>query len=494
MSLRAVGINLVTGYTGTAVLLATGILTKIVLTRLVVPGDLGIFIAAQTIVGFASFAASLGLADAVVRSVAMAGGNARPAAHRAVSVALRLTLPVAIVLAAGLLGLANGLGAWLAGGKPAFVAVLATLSVFVPLKIYSDTLGAAFQGLGKYWIKVAAADVAPPVLFLVGVAGLLLAGRTDIRDAAVTYVGAAGCAAALLLLSSRSAFHGVPLAARPEPKDLLRFGLPLLGSGIVAWPVAFVPVAIGGILDTQSVAYYSLALTLASPIYLGTGVAEAATIGVWSAYVGEDRRDTLLENYRLVTRWGFIVASVVFVPLFFDAGSVVTIFFGDRYLGTATLLRWIALVYLVNAGTGPNESVLKAVGATRWIFATRLAVGAAVLVTLYPFVALYSLEGAAAAFALQGAVLILMYGVFLYRKHQIHPFDESFLRTIAAAIVAMLVSVGMAKVLVLTEGIAGVATVIAGYVIALGAMLSLLGAITQTDRRIAARLAARLRA
>lgn len=494
MSLRTIVLNSAAGYAANFVLMGIGILTKILLARMIAPADFGILISAQTITVFAISIASLGLTDAVVREVALDRGRGAEQWTGIVIEALKLVFPAALLVTLALFVSAHWIGQAVAAGEEAFPLVLILLALSVPFKMLADMFGAVCQGIGKYWLKVLALDLAPAAFVLAVLAALMAIGQGSVDKVAAIYL-ASGIVSSLVVASLGFGVIRVRRQASSISRmALLRYGLPLLGSGIVAWPLALVPVAIGGLIAPESVAYYSLAISLASFIYLGTSVAEAASFGTWAEYVGESRRDQLLANYRVVTRWGLILASLVFVPLFFCSGDVVMLVYGAGYLPVAELLPLLATIFLVNAATGPNESILKSLGCTQWIFASRFAVGATVAAVLYPLVTRYGLYGAIASYFLTVLVGVGMYGGYLFRNFDIHPIDQYFLRVTAAIAVALIaVSIVVWSVLEAHPGISRIAWVAALYVLLVGMFMYLLRAYTDADRQLIDRIIVHLR-
>lgn len=104
-------------------------------------------------------------------------------------------------------------------------------------------------------------------------------------------------------------------------------------------------------------------------------------------------------------------------------------------MGTSAV-RAIAAVTLFGAAVGPNESMLKALASTRWIFFARLMAGGGALGAAFLLIPRWALMGGAAAFVIASALINGLYAIYLFRKHGIHPLDRSYLKTLLASGVA----------------------------------------------------------
>jgi len=74
MATRNLFLNSAAGYVAMLIVMAVGIVSKMLLARLLSPRELGVFISAQTLFGMVIFLGSLGMNDAIARFV---GLNAR---------------------------------------------------------------------------------------------------------------------------------------------------------------------------------------------------------------------------------------------------------------------------------------------------------------------------------------------------------------------------------------------------------------------------------
>jgi len=423
-------------------IIGIGVISKIFLARLLSATELGIFIIVQTLFGMLVFFASLGMTDTIARFVGVKYKQDLSQSVDVLSRGLRLVVTVGILIAIIIILLASTISEHIFHASR-LSTIIVIIAVAVPFKLAVDLIGSANQGAGKLYYKILLVDLVSTIMFTIGLGLLLVLKSGSLNIVVVLYM--VPFLISLLLLHGQYKFTAIFKQCDSDitAYDLLRYSIPLLLSGIVAWPLTLVPVIIGRITSVELVSYYSLAISLASFIYLGASASEAAGLSVWSSYLGAGDTNSLKEDYRLITRWGIVVGSVVFVPLIVCPREVVIILFSWKFEPVAHILPAVSCIFFVNLITGPTESILKAYGDTRFIFSTRLAVGIVVLLTLYPFLTIWGLNGAIAVYGLSVAVGITMYSWHLYKQHSLHPIDRHFsliLLSICSAALATLIA------------------------------------------------------
>jgi len=376
---------------------------------------------------------------------------------------------------------------------PRSSTVVVFFAAAIPFKLAADLLGSANQGVGRLYLKLLMVDLWPALCFS-GALGLLFFMKAGSLDTVVAWY-LLPMVLAPFLFPWKCGFPAIfqRLKTPVSYRELLGYSGPLLLSGVVAWPMTLVPVVIGSVTSVESVSYYSLSISIASFIYLGVSVTEAAGLSVWSSYLGTGDTKRLEEDYRLSTRWGLMVGSIVFIPLLLCPAEVVGLLFGSKFGLVTEILPVVSCIFFANLATGPTESILKAYGETRFIFAARLTVGIVIALTLYPFLKLWGLSGAIAAYGLSTVIAgISMYSGLLYKKYNLHPFDKYFLY----AMMSILSSIALTGFFIRNISLPGgavvrIAITAVVYGLLLVLQLGLLQAIAPRERLILARLMAR---
>lgn len=438
-NLRNLVFNASTAYLGSFAGIGLGIISKIFLARVLSAAELGAFFIAQTLFGVLIFLSSLGMPDTIARFVGLYFRLDMPRSVGLLSKGLRLVVGFGVFLAILILLLATTIADHLFH-DPKFSTIAAIVALVIPVRIAADLIGSADQGAGRLYLKILLIDLVPAILFVGGLGILLVFNGGSLNIVIALFM--LPLAVSPFLFPGQFKFTAIFRRHNSSPtvRDLLRHSIPLLLAGIVAWPLTLVPIVIGSMTTAESVTYYSLAISLASFIYLGASATEAAGLSVWSSYLGSGETGRLKEDYRLSTRWGILLGSVVFAPLLICSHEVVALVFGSNYEPVAQILPAVSCIFFANLITGPTESILKAYGDTRFIFVSRLTVGIVVALTLYPALTFWGLNGAIAVYGLSVATGgIGLYSWHLYKQYRLHPIDKHFL--------LLLVSIGSATFL-----------------------------------------------
>lgn len=476
-------------YAGIWVSMALGFVTKVLLARVMSPTDLGVLITGQTLIGLALSVVHFSLPDAVVRFVGMYASQDMAKAKSVLIVSLQLAVLTTAVAALGI-GLSANVVANYLYHQATLGNVLVLLAIGMPFTTLTDMLAAGYWGTNQLWVKTLVDIVRP--LWVVAAIGLLIALNLNslftVALANMTAAIASAClVVGLFLQSHRWRVHGTQQPLSP----LLRYSLPLLGSNLLTWPMTAVPLFLGSMVSTQAVAYYSLAMLLAGLIYMPVSAVERAALPVWSEQIAQGLASHLCSAYAFIARWCLIIGSIVSVPLFIYPRQLLTVMYGPGYAEAAPVVQVAAALVLLNAATGPNDSLLRAFGYTREIFVSRLAGGGSILVLAILLIPRWGMLGALISLAVSSVLAIGAYQIFLFLRQGIHPLDVSYLKTLLAIALGVAVT-GLARYYQ-GEGLGWLLTGSLMYVGFLVGLLYLLGAFTLQDRQMLASVCRRIK-
>ncbi|MFA5908989.1 MAG: oligosaccharide flippase family protein [Vicinamibacterales bacterium] len=458
--------------------LGLGFATKILLARTLTPADLGVLVIAQTIVSVGVTVGQMNLPDAVARFVAVHADE--PTLQKARGVVDRAI--------------------WTGGttaGIAAFIIVLVTyvagqgtsecqplrdtiiiLALSIPFVALAEILGAGFRGINRLWVKVLWIDVAKAVWIALALASLTLLHITSLRAVSVVYVSGA-----LLSLLVTSAYYLLRQEWRVSPTvfaraDLLRYGLPLLIGGLVSLPMSFIPLLLGKTTSAGDVAQYAVAMSLTSFVYMPTGALDTAALPMWARRTSASPKE-LVEDYVFVSRWCFISAALIAAPLLLSTERVLAWSFGPQYLAAAWVVQAVCVLILLNASTGPNESLLRAFGRTRQIMVSRMLQGISV-VCIGPFlIGRWGLAGAVGTYAIAQIIGNAVYQFYLLRLQRIHLLQPTYVKTVSAVLLAFAASWYVATYL--SGSPIHIFTISGGFAATLAVLLTTSGAISHRD-------------
>ncbi len=442
---RLIAANALVGYVGAVGLTGLRFVTKLVLIRSLDPADFGRVITTQNLQAIVVTVASLNLGDAVLRFV---GLHAQDRTGRAASVirhALGFVVPAGIagtlILAAASTPLAARLGL---GAEGSWGVTLAALAL-VPLLV-GDTIGASFQGLNRTWVKVGLLDMPRSLVTLAGYGTLAALGWATFAGVIAVQLAAALVASALMLIAYRRtprlrtpqlAPSHVRTSAPVSLRELLTYSVPMFISLVIGGTLvgSGIPLVLAAQEAPEAVALFAVALTLAPLLELPAGALEGAAVPVWAAAHTGARRE-LKRSFTEITRWGLLLALVVFVPLMMAPREWLALLFGGGYAGPAAAVQLALAATLCAVALGPAEGMLLASGVTRGIVLARVVSGALALAVAWPLVAAWGVVGAIAAWGGSTVVSNLISGVYVFRQYGIHPFDRRYAATAASGAAA----------------------------------------------------------
>lgn len=469
-SFRAITSQTATAMLWTGVAMLLGFALKVVMTRKMLPRDMGIVLTAQASVGLAAIVATLGIPEAVVR---LLGIEATSGTAPKGIVTSSLTLVAGATAGAAAIMLAVLASGYIVAGDALWAAIILTLAV--PVLGLGEVLGAAYRGVGRLGTKILFGDVTRGLIVL---AALLASPAVWAGDA--PYVaGLFTAAAAGSLIALWIYFRGDARwrkGGAVSPAELLRFGIPLTGAVLLAGPIFLnvLPMLLSAWTGPAAVAFYTVAVSAYNFVYLPVGILEQAAVPAWARLAAHGDTDDLTRSFHRYTDMCFAGAAGLGLAIMANDRSILTFVFGPAFAIATAEVRIVILATFCIALVGPNEGLLHALGLSRSIFQARLAgaiAGVAAAVLLIPG---YGLLGAIGAFAIGSVSMNGLYGVMLYRSVGIHPFTAAHLRTIG------LTAAGVLAVTVVADSY-----MFAGRVLATALAVAIL--VAHADLRLAAR-------
>ncbi len=424
-------------YFGTFGLLGVGFATKALLARALTPSEYGLLIVAQTIAGIGLTLMQSGVPDTVVRFVGLSvganPGKAKGVVVSALKWSLVLIVPVAFGLGSGASSIARHIYK-----QPLLAGVLILSAAAMPFTTITEVLAAAYRGINRLWVKVVLSDIGRALLVVAGVGLLVALHACSLERVTAIYTAAAMAIAAVTITMF---VRGKPWRAARAPApvgEMVRYSLPLMGSSLVVWPMTAIPLLLGRAVSAQAVAYYTLATAIANLVFMPTSAVEMAALPSWAGYIAQNDIGALRRGYVFATRWCLIAAFAIFGPLALCSADILGLIYGPNYREAAFVVQTIAVIFLINAATGPTPSLLRAFGYTRWIFWGQLAGGAGALAAAALLIPVWGMSGALAALGISNMLMVGVQLFSLYLVRGIHPFDGSYAKIIVSGFLALL--------------------------------------------------------
>jgi O-antigen/teichoic acid export membrane protein len=209
---------------------------------------------------------------------------------------------------------------------------------------------------------------------------------------------------------------------------IFSFAWPLLFSGLAWFLISGLDKIMLGILTTErEVGYYNAATPIARYLIFFYTAIVFVFQPIASRLYAQDKTDELKTNYQVLTKWLLTVAFPFILVLLLFPETVISIFYGGKYVIASTALQLMTIGIMVFLILSLSREVLAIYGKTRIIFYFT-AVGAFlnIILNLF-FIPMYGISGAALATMITFIFINGMIGYYCYRETGIHPFRRNFL-------------------------------------------------------------------
>ena len=435
---------------GTLIGRACGYGSRLIIARLGV-GDYGLVSLGFAALSVVAILSLVGMQSGVVRYVSFYKGREDKGRIKGTIIsALRITLPLSLILALILFWQAN----WLSihfFHDATLTPILRVFSIGIPFLVLTSNFLSATIGFQDMRYSVYTQYIFQEPLKLALIVILLALG--------FGVLGAAWGWVITLITTSFLAFYFLEKKVFPifrtgvkavsVDKELLSFSLPLLFASIAGLIMGWTDTLMLGYFSSSGdVGIYNAALPTAQVISAIPGAFVAIFFPVVSELYARNKIDDLRRTYTAVTKWmlSLIFPALLLVLLF--PQQVIGILFGAEYIAGATALWILVLGFAVGAVLGPAGAILQTYGRTKTIMMTTY-IGAAVNFLLnFLLIPIYGINGAAIATAVSLALLYMLKFLFARRVAKVQPFKLSYFKIIVASLIAVSIVYAITKYLI----------------------------------------------
>ena len=425
-------------FAGKMFLTAVRVVTAVALARLLEASQLGLYSMALSVANIGVAIAIFGLDAALVRYVAvLVARRDEKAVWGALQFSVGLGMTLSVLTGTLIFALAYP-AAEVLFGEPGLAPLLQLTAVIVPLLTLSELLAGAIRGFKRMDYAALAQFIAQPVIRLILLAVLAVAGLTPI-EAIVTF-GLADLAASFILLYYLNRVFPLRRPLRDAVRDtraITSFSVPVwLSDMMVKFHTNFQTLILGSLSSFAGAGIF----TVVSQVTLISGQFSSSINVSAKPVVAElhDRSDMDEMNrlYQTANKWAVMVQLPVFLIMMLYPEQILLVF-GQSFTDGAVALMILAVSSLILVGTGMGGIILDMGGHTRLKLLNsvlRLATFLALDLLLIPR---WGVVGAAvAALAGESLVNLLRLGE-VYYLFRLLPYNRSFLRLGAAALVAL---------------------------------------------------------
>jgi O-antigen/teichoic acid export membrane protein len=146
----------------------------------------------------------------------------------------------------------------------------------------------------------------------------------------------------------------------------------------------------------------------------------------------------------------FVIAALLFGGIWINIDNILVIL-GPEYASGKWVIFFVAFGYLIDMGTGANGVIIsysKHYRVDFWFLTVLIVV---VIASMYLFIPIWGITGAAVAIAISFLVNNLMRFIFLYRKYQMQPFNYKFLLILLSLGIAYYIAGFLPKMLLVSD-------------------------------------------
>ena len=400
--------------------------------------DLNAFFFGLTLAGLVGAVGTLGLPNAVARSIPYAATDAE-----------RRTIVRSTLIIGGVASVARAIVLWaFAGtigqdlGQPAIGVGLEYFPIAVGTSIFGTLIASVFQGYEDVIPNALFVSILTPALFVtfLGAAIFLPPFGISYTDALLAYVAANALTLGLLVV------YGLVRLPRRLPSGpqapealgrLLRFAAPLFVVSIMGTVTGSGDTLVLGLFHPEEIVTYTASLTLARLLQIGIGALGFIFLPVATKFLRNDDTASIRLTYATTTKWMILFSLPLFLLFFFLPSDSLGFVYGSTYTSIVLPLRVAVLGAFATTVLGPSTTAQVVYGQTRQLMYNSVAAGLVDLAVSFALVPAYGYNGAAVAWAAANITYTgLSLGQLAYLS-EVHPFRRAFVVPLVVTAIPM---------------------------------------------------------
>ncbi len=298
----------------------------------------------------------------------------------------------------------------------------------IPVSVGLTVGVSALRGMENTRYKLYTKDFLHPCLRIVLLVGLLGAGFDLISVGYAYFVATLGTLVVVYLLSNRLVRLVGPM--RTHSRELLTYSAPLIVTMVLSILLTRMDTLMLADMRTSAeVGVYNAAYPLANSLLMVISSFGYLYLPLTSRLDADGEHEEITEIYRITTKWIYVFTFPAFLVFTVFPGDVLSIFFGQQYVGGGIALAILSIGFFTSAAAGRNRTTLAALGHTKailWVDVLTLALNFALNVLLIPT---HGFVGAAVASAGAYVLRNVAFNVVLQHKTGINPLSTYTTRT-----------------------------------------------------------------
>ncbi len=456
----------------------------LILARVLGAELLGLYSLTLTITDVIAVIALLGLGSAIVRYIPIAINQKDDARlWGIIQVGVFVPFVVSFIFAICLYLCAD----WVAisiFNRPDLAPLLRIASVGIPLFALMSELSSVTQAYKRMEYEVYGVDIAFNLSKLIFSVIFLLMGLSVVGVLIAQNIGLAITVGMLFYFVHQLFPLKRPInQAKREFRELFRFSLPVYLTRVLnSFSGSLESLVLGVMGLVSGIGIYTTAMRLSGIGEIFHRSLQKIAMPMISDLYSRHEMNQLKRFYRTTTKWDLTFNLPIFLTIIFFAAPLMSIF-GEEFEAGTTGLIILAFGTLLNTSTGVCGVMITMTGHTKLTFLNSiisLGVNIFLDVLLIPK---WGIVGAALAITLTIFVTNTLRTIQVYFIHHIGPYDRSFIKPIAAAIITSII---VYFLLIISNSINDLVMAIIGTAILWGSYIALvyLFGLSEEDRLI----------
>lgn len=433
---------------GTIIGMALGFIARILIIRSITQAQYGVYSLGIAVISTFALISTLGLQRGLPRQIPYYEEKEPSKTGKAINSSLIIALVSSIVISVFLFFTSNVISIELFQ-EPGLTNPLRIFSITLPFVVLLRIFTSIFRGYGKTDVRVYFSNISRNLVFLIGVGFIFILGLSFIHLILSYFVSFALTCLFLIIYVKRRSTIDLKLETDFDfsvGKDMLIFSLPLFSSAAMVLIMSQMDTLVMGFfLPSEKVGLYRGAYPLARLIPLILSSSTFIYLPVFTKLHAKSKKTEIVGIYRISTRWIYSLTFPVFLIIFLFPETVIGFLFGAEYEAAALILRILSVGFMGRVVVGMNGMTLTGGGKPKINMYGNLVGGTSNMVLNFTLIPFLGVLGAAISTSFSYMAQNAYQSLKLNSIFDIHPFDQTYLKTILISSIVMVLVFSLSK-------------------------------------------------
>lgn len=255
-------------------------------------------------------------------------------------------------------------------------------------------------------------------------------------------------------------------------KEIFKYSIPLVFGAFLLFIIGWIDTLMLGFFKTVSdVGIYNVAQPTATLILIVPSALTILFLPIITQFYSKRKNEEIKKVYKTVSRWVFFINLPILLIIMFFSPQIINLLFGQEYASAGIPLAILIVGYLFYSLAYTSAGILNMAKKSNLLFFTTLIFATLHVILNLLLIPKYGINGAAISSTLSFILGSIIYFIFSYKIIKVWPFKKSYLKSILAAFISIILVYFIAKIIFITLPIYGF---ILMFFLCLGIYISLL--------------------